>query len=146
MHIKNETQVVLTVLSHDGETNADVVAMIAASSALTLSGIPFMGPISGCRVGYKDGVYLLNPKMNEESDLDLVVAGTNSAVLMVESEANQLSEEVMLGAVTFGHEAMKPVIDMIIDLAEECAKEPWEFEYIENTELIELEKFKQHSQ
>ena len=137
---KNETQVILTVLSHDTETNADIVAMVAASSALTISGIPFMGPISGCRVGYKDGEYLLNPKMNEESDLDLVVAGTNSAVLMVESEANQLSEEVMLGAVTFGHEAMKPVIDMIIDLAEECAKEPWEFEYIENTELKEIVK------
>ncbi|MDC1366174.1 polyribonucleotide nucleotidyltransferase [Pelagibacterales bacterium] len=137
---KNETQVILTVLSHDTETNADIVAMVAASSALTISGIPFMGPISGCRVGYKDGEYSLNPKMNEESDLDLVVAGTNSAVLMVESEANQLSEEVMLGAVTYGHKEMQPVIDMIIDLAEECAKEPWQFEYVENTDLKEIVK------
>ena len=137
---KNETQVILTVLSHDTETNADIVAMVAASSALTISGIPFMGPISGCRVGYKDGEYSLNPKMNEESDLDLVVAGTNSAVLMVESEANQLSEEVMLGAVTYGHKEMQPVIDMIIDLAEECAKEPWQFEYVENTNLKEIVK------
>jgi polyribonucleotide nucleotidyltransferase len=137
---RNETQVILTVLSHDTETNADIVAMVAASSALTISGIPFKGPISGCRVGYQNGEYILNPKMNEESDLDLVVAGTNSAVLMVESEANQLSEEIMLGAVTFGHKEMQPVIDMIIDLAEECAKEPWQFEYVENTELKEIVK------
>jgi len=137
---RNETQVILTVLSHDTETNADIVAMVAASSALTLSGIPFMGPISGCRVGYQDGEYTLNPKMSEVSDLDLVVAGTNSAVLMVESQANQLSEEIMLGAVTFGHKEMQPVIDMIIDLAEECAKEPWKFEYVENTNLKELVK------
>jgi polyribonucleotide nucleotidyltransferase len=137
---RNETQVILTVLSHDTETNADIVAMVAASSALTISGIPFKGPISGCRVGYQNGEYTLNPKMNEESDLDLVVAGTNSAVLMVESEANQLSEEIMLGAVTFGHKEMQPVIDMIIDLAEECAKEPWQFEYVENTELKETVK------
>ena len=91
---RNETQIQLTVLSHDTETNSDIVAMIAASSALTLSGIPFMGPISGCRVGYDGTSYILNPKINEPSDLDLVVAGTNDAVLMVESEANQLSEEV----------------------------------------------------
>jgi len=133
---KNETQVILTVLSHDGETNADVVAMIAASSALTLSGIPFMGPIGGCRVGYDGENYVLNPKMNTETELDLVVAGTASAVLMVESEANQLSEEVMLGAVKFGHESMQEVIKVIINLAEECAKDPWEFEYIENTDLL----------
>tara|TARA_B100000700_G_scaffold315399_1_gene403400 strand:- start:1504 stop:3573 length:2070 start_codon:yes stop_codon:yes gene_type:complete len=133
---KNETQVVLTVLSHDGETNADVVAMIAASSALTLSGIPFMGPIGGCRVGYDGENYVLNPKMNVQTDLDLVVAGTASAVLMVESEANQLSEEVMLGAVKFGHESMQEVIKVIINLAEECAKDPWEFEYVENTDLL----------
>ncbi len=133
---KNETQVILTVLSHDGETNADVVAMIAASSALTLSGIPFMGPIGGCRVGYDGENYVLNPKMNAETELDLVVAGTASAVLMVESEANQLSEEVMLGAVKFGHESMQEVIKVIINLAEECAKDPWEFEYIENSDLL----------
>ena len=133
---KNETQVVLTVLSHDGETNADVVAMIAASSALTLSGIPFMGPIGGCRVGYDGEKYILNPKITNETELDLVVAGTASAVLMVESEANQLSEEVMLGAVKFGHESMQDVIKVIINLAEECAKDPWEFEHIENSELL----------
>ena len=133
---KHETQVVLTVLSHDGETNADVVAMIAASSALTLSGIPFMGPIGGCRVGYDGENYVLNPKMNAQTELDLVVAGTASAVLMVESEANQLSEEVMLGAVKFGHESMQEVIKVIINLAEECAKDPWEFEYVENTDLL----------
>ena len=133
---KHETQVILTVLSHDGETNADVVAMIAASSALTLSGIPFMGPIGGCRVGYDGENYVLNPKMNAQTELDLVVAGTASAVLMVESEANQLSEEVMLGAVKFGHESMQEVIKVIINLAEECAKDPWEFEYVENTDLL----------
>jgi len=133
---KHETQVILTVLSHDGETNADVVAMIAASSALTLSGIPFMGPIGGCRVGYDGENYVLNPKINAPTELDLVVAGTASAVLMVESEANQLSEEVMLGAVKFGHESMQEVIKVIINLAEECAKDPWEFEYIENTDLL----------
>ncbi len=133
---KNETQVVLTVLSHDGETNADVVAMIAASSALTLSGIPFMGPIGGCRVGFDGENYVLNPKMNAQTELDLVVAGTASAVLMVESEANQLSEEVMLGAVKFGHESMQEVIKVIINLAEECAKDAWEVEYTENTDLL----------
>ena len=133
---KNETQVVLTVLSHDGETNADVVAMIAASSALTLSGIPFMGPIGGCRVGYDGENYILNPKMTNQTDLDLVVAGTSSAVLMVESEANQLSEEVMLGAVKFGHESIQEVIKVIINLAEECAKDPWKFEYVENNDLL----------
>ena len=132
---KNETQVVLTVLSHDGETNADIVAMIAASSALTLSGIPFMGPIGGCRVGYDGKDYTLNPKMNSESQLDLVVAGTGSAVLMVESEADQLSEEIMLGAVKFGHDSFQEVIKMIINLAEECAKDPWEFESNDNTVL-----------
>ena len=132
---KNETQVVLTVLSHDGETNADIVAMIAASSALTLSGIPFMGPIGGCRVGYDGKDYTLNPKMNSESQLDLVVAGTSSAVLMVESEADQLSEEIMLGAVKFGHDSFQEVIKMIINLAEECAKDPWEFENNDNTVL-----------
>ena len=137
---RNETQIQLTVLSHDTETSSDIVAMIAASSALTLSGIPFMGPIGGCRVGYDGTNYTLNPKINEPSDLDLVVAGTSDAVLMVESEANQLSEEVMLGAVSFGHEESKKVIDLIINLAEECAKEPWEFEYIENTELLSLVK------
>ena len=137
---RNETQIQLTVLSHDTETNSDIVAMIAASSALTLSGIPFMGPIGGCRVGYDGANYTLNPKINEPSELDLVVAGTNDAVLMVESEANQLSEEIMLGAVSYGHEESKKVIELIINLAEECAKEPWEFEYVENSDLLSLVK------
>jgi polyribonucleotide nucleotidyltransferase len=137
---RNETQIQLTVLSHDTETNSDIVAMIAASSALTLSGIPFMGPIGGCRVGYDGTNYTLNPKINEPSDLDLVVAGTSDAVLMVESEANQLTEEVMLGAVSYGHEESKKVIDLIINLAEECAKEPWEFEHIVNNDLLSLVK------
>ncbi|MFL2899532.1 MAG: polyribonucleotide nucleotidyltransferase [Candidatus Pelagibacterales bacterium] len=134
---KNETQVILTVLSHDGETNPDIVAMIAASSALTLSGIPFMGPIAGCRVGYDGNDFSLNPKINEDSDLDLVVAGTSNAVLMVESEANELSEETMLKAVSYGHEESKKVIDLIINLAEECANDPWEFEYHENKSLLD---------
>ena len=138
----NEVQVLPTVLSYDSENQPDILSIIASSAALAISGLPFLGPIAASRVGYKDGKYLLNPSVEElkDSELDLVVAGTKDAVLMVESEANQLSEEVMLGAVTFGHEAMKPVIDMIIDLAEECAKEPWEFEYIENTEIKEIVK------
>ncbi len=126
---KNETQVIATVLSHDMENDPDVVAMIAVSAALTLSGIPFMGPIAAARVGYISNEYVLNPQIDEmtESDLDLVVAGTADAVLMVESEAHELSEDVMLGAVMFGHKSMQPVVDMIIELAEECAKEPWDF-------------------
>jgi len=125
---RNETQVVCTVLSHDMENDPDVVAMIGASAALTLSGIPFLGPIGAARVGYKDGRYILNPTAGdlEESALDLVVAGTHDAVLMVESEAKELSEDEMLGAVLFGHEQMQPVIRMIIELAEEAAKDPWE--------------------
>ncbi|MFZ2101339.1 MAG: polyribonucleotide nucleotidyltransferase [Oricola sp.] len=127
---KNETQVVLTVLQHDLENDPDVLAMVGASAALTLSGVPFMGPIGGARVGYINGEYVLNPHVDEmaESDLDLVVAGTADAVLMVESEADQLSEEVMLGAVMFGHRGMQPVINAIIKLAEVAASEPREFE------------------
>ena len=134
---KNETQVILTVLSHDGETNPDIVAMIAASSALTLSGVPFMGPIGGCRVGYDGSNYTLNPKINDDGDLDLVVAGTSDAVLMVESEAKQLSEEIMLGAVKFGHESMQEVIKIIINLAEECANDPWQFSHTINESLLD---------
>ena len=134
---KNETQVILTVLSHDGETTPDIVAMIAASSALTLSGVPFMGPIGGCRVGYDGSNYTLNPKINDDGDLDLVVAGTSDAVLMVESEAKQLSEEIMLGAVKFGHESMQEVIKIIINLAEECANDPWEFSHTINESLLD---------
>ena len=123
----NETQVVCTVLSHDLENDPDIVAMVGASAALTISGIPFMGPIGGARVGYVDGKYVLNPTAAdlERSELDLVVAGTQQGVLMVESEAQELSEETMLGAVTFGHKNFQPVIEAIIELAETCAKEPW---------------------
>jgi polyribonucleotide nucleotidyltransferase len=122
-----ETQVIATVLSHDLENDPDVVAMIGSSAALTISGIPFLGPIGAARVGYVDGKYVLNPRLEDSanSDLDLIVAGTVEGVLMVESQAKELSEEVMLGAVTFGHEAMRPVINAIINLAEKCAKEPW---------------------
>jgi polyribonucleotide nucleotidyltransferase len=122
----NETQVICTVLSHDMENDPDIVAMVGASAALTLSGLPFLGPIGACRVGYVDGAYKLNPLVGEvaDSELNLVVAGTSEGVLMVESEAKELSEETMLGAVTFGHKEFQPVIDAIIELAEACAKEP----------------------
>jgi len=125
---QNDTQVICTVLSHDLENDPDIAAMVGASAALTLSGIPFFGPIGGARVGYRDGDFLLNPTADEleTSDLDLIVAGTADAVLMVESQAQELSEEVMLGAVMFGHRQMQAVIDAIIDLAEKAAKEPWD--------------------
>ncbi len=124
---KNETQVIVTVLSHDMENDPDIVALVAASAALTLSGLPFLGPIAASRVGYSKGQYILNPSVDQikTTELDLVVAGTGEAVLMVESEAKELSEEVMLGAVVFGQQAYKPVIDAIISLAESAAKEPW---------------------
>ncbi len=124
-----ETQVVATVLSHDLENDPDIVAMVATSAALTLSGAPFMGPIGGARVGYINGDYVLNPQIDEliESKLDLIVAGTADAVLMVESEAGELPEDIMLGAVMFGHRGFQPVIDAIISLAEKAAKEPREF-------------------
>jgi polyribonucleotide nucleotidyltransferase len=125
---RNETQVIVTVLSHDMENDPDIVAMVAASAALTLSGIPFMGPIAAARVGFIAGEYVLNTHIDEmpNSKLDLVVAGTADAVLMVESEAQELDEQTMLGAVMFGHRALQPVIDMIIRLAEKTAKEPRE--------------------
>lgn len=125
---RNETQIVCTVLSHDLENDADIVSMIGTSAALTLSGVPFMGPIGAARVGYINGQYVLNPTMDEieKSALDLAVAGTAEGVLMVESEAKELSEEVMLGAVVFGHQSFQPVIQAIIELAEMCAKEPWD--------------------
>ncbi|MBL4538714.1 MAG: polyribonucleotide nucleotidyltransferase, partial [Oceanicaulis sp.] len=134
---KNDTQVMLTVLSHDLENDPDVVGMVGASAALCLSGLPFLGPIGAARVGYKDGDYVINPTVDEltESELDLVVAGTSDAVMMVESEAKELSEEVMLGAVMAGHEAFQPVIDMIIRLAEKAAKDPWDFVPVDNSEL-----------
>ena len=124
---RNEVQIVATVLSHDLENDPDVVAMIGCSAALTLSGIPFFGPVAAARVGYANGEYLLNPTSDQldTSELDLILAGTTEGVLMVESEAQELSEAIMLGAVTFGHAAFQPVIQAIIELAEHAAKEPW---------------------
>ncbi|MEE3071320.1 MAG: polyribonucleotide nucleotidyltransferase [Pseudomonadota bacterium] len=140
---KHEVLVMCTVLSHDLVNDPDVVAMIAASAALTISGVPFMGPIAGARVGFSNGEYVLNPSVedmdhlrnNPEQRLDLVIAGTKDAVMMVESEAYELTEEEMLGAVQFGHDAIKPVIDLIIDLAEEAAKEPFNFVAPDYSEL-----------
>src|SRR3984885_624710 len=123
-----DTQVIATTMSHDLENDPDILAMVAASAALTLSGVPFMGPIGAARVGFINNEFVLNPQIDEmlESNLDLVVAGTQDAVLMVESEAKELPEEVMLGAVMFGHRHLQPVIDAIIRLAEKAAKEPRE--------------------
>ena len=135
---QNETQVIATVISYDGQNDADIVALVAVSAALTLSGVPFMGPIAAARVGYIEGEYILNPTKDEldgECDLDLVVAGTNTAVLMVESEAKELSEDVMLGAVSFGQESFKPVIEAIISLAEKAAKEPRELVEVDLSDL-----------
>jgi polyribonucleotide nucleotidyltransferase len=131
----NEVQVVCTLLSHDLENDPDIVALVGASAALTISGIPFMGPIAAARVGYIDGQYVLNPTKSQmaDSQLDLVVAGTKRSVLMVESEAKELSEQVMLDAVMFGHRNMQPVVDMIVDIAEICAKDPWDFSKQEDT-------------
>jgi polyribonucleotide nucleotidyltransferase len=135
---KNETQIIVTVLSHDLENDPDIVAMVATSAALTISGVPFLGPIGAARVGYIEGKYVLNPMIDEmsESSLDLVVAGTSDAVLMVESEAKELPEEVMLGAVINGQQHFKPVIDAIVRLAERTAKEPWELKIKEDNELL----------
>ena len=136
---KNETQVIVTLLSHDRETDSDIPAIIAASAALVLSGVPFMGPIAGAKVGFKDGKFILNPTLSDlsTSDLELVVAGTADAVMMVESEAKELSESQMLDAVMFGHEQMQPVIDLIIDLAEEAGKTPWELPKATDKDLLE---------
>jgi polyribonucleotide nucleotidyltransferase len=136
----NETQVLATVISYDGENDPDIVSMIAVSAALTLSGVPFMGPIAAARVGFINDEYILNPtreQLNDECKLDLVVAGTDSAVLMVESEAMELSEEIMLGAVSFGQDSFKPVTKAIIKLAEKAAKEPRELEEIDLSDLQE---------
>jgi polyribonucleotide nucleotidyltransferase len=124
---RNEVQIVATVLSHDMENDPDIVSLIGCSAALTLSGIPFFGPVGAARVGYIDGAYVLNPTLDQMKGfkLDLVLAGTAEGVLMVESEAHELSEEVMLGALEFGHQSFQPVIQAIIDLAEHAAKEPW---------------------
>ncbi len=132
-----DTQVIINVLSHDLENDPDIVAMVAASAALTLSGAPFMGPIGGARVAFINNEFVLNPQIDEmqESQLDLVVAGTQDAVLMVESEAKELPEEIMLGAVMFGHRHFQPVINAIIELAEKAAKEPREVASADNSEL-----------
>jgi polyribonucleotide nucleotidyltransferase len=140
---KNEVLVMCTVLSHDLVNDPDMVAMIAASAALTISGAPFRGPIAACRVGFEGGDYILNPTVDDMQDLrlkpeqrlDLVVAGTKDAVMMVESEAYELSEEEMLGAVKFAHEQIQPVIDLIIDLAEDTAKEPFDFQPVDYSDL-----------
>jgi len=133
---RNEVQVVATVLSHDLENDPDVVAMIGCSAALTISGIPFFGPVAAARVGFVNGAYVLNPIPEElkQSKLDLVVAGTAEGVLMIESEAQELTEDEMLGAVTFGHTAFQPVIDLIISLAELAAKDPWALPEISDAE------------
>jgi len=141
---KHEVLVICTVLSHDLVNSPDVVAMIAASAALTLSGVPFMGPIAAARVGFENGDYILNPTVddmqglrnNPDQRLDLVVAGTKDAVMMVESEAYELSEDEMLGAVTFAHQQIQPVIDLIIEVAEDCAKEPFNYEAPDFTKLL----------
>lgn len=145
---KHEVLVMCTVLSHDLVNDPDIVAMIAASAALTISGVPFMGPIGAARVGFVDGEYILNPEVEDmdhlrskpEQRLDLVVAGTKDAVMMVESEAYELTEEEMLGAVTFAHEQIQPVIDLIIDLAEDCANEPFNFTPPNYADLYEAVK------
>src|SRR6266567_2963667 len=135
-----DTQVIVNVLSHDLENDPDILAMVAASAALTLSGAPFMGPVGAARVGFINNEYVLNPQLDEmlESQLDLVVAGTQDAVLMVESEAKELTEDVMLGAVMFGHRHFQPVINAIIQLAEKAAKEPRDLKRSE-TEMLEKE-------
>src|SRR5690606_28031141 len=140
---KNDTQVIITVLQHELENDPDIVSLVAASAALTLSGVPFMGPVGAARVGYIDGEYVLNPHIDEmaETKLDLVVAGTSDAVLMVESEAQQLPEDVMVGAVTFGQQHFQPVIEAIIKLAEVAAKEPREF-LPEDLSALEAEMLK----
>jgi polyribonucleotide nucleotidyltransferase len=139
---RNETQVITTVLSYDLENDSDIVALIGASAALTISGIPFMGPVGGARVGVIDGAFVLNPTQDQmkTSDLDLVVAGTTDAVLMVESEARELSEEQMLGAVMFGHAGFQPVIDAIIRLAERSSREPRDFVAPDNDKLFKAVK------
>ena len=131
----NEINVIAHVMSYDGEIEPDVVAMIAASAALTISGVPFMGPIGACRVGYEDGAYTLNPKQDQAAAgaLDLIVAATGNAVMMVELQARELSEEIMLGAVMFAHDECKKVANLIIDLAEKAAKEPWDIDVSDNT-------------
>ena len=136
---KHETQVVLNVLSHDLENDPDVVAMVAASAALTMSGVPFMGPIGAARVGHIDGEFVLNPTIDqmENTRMDLIVAGTADAVMMVESEIKEMTEEQVLDAVMFAHRGFQPVIDAIIELAEHAAKEPWDFQPEDTSKITE---------
>ncbi|HUW73025.1 MAG TPA: polyribonucleotide nucleotidyltransferase [Methyloceanibacter sp.] len=135
---RNDTQVITTVLSHDMENDPDIVALVAASAALTLSGVPFLGPIGAARVGYIEGKYVVNPMVDEmpETQLDLIVAGTADAVLMVESEAKELPEDIMLGAVMHGHEHFQPVLEAIVKLAERAAKEPWALKETDNADMV----------
>ncbi len=123
---RNETQVICTVLSFDRENDTDIISIIGASAALTISGLPFMGPVAAARIGYENGEFILNPKIGHETDLNLTIAGTKDGVLMVESGAKELSDETMLEALKFGHNAFQPIVNMIIELAEESAKESWE--------------------
>ena len=134
---KNETQVIATVLTYDHENDADIVAMIACSAALTISGIPFKGPIGAAKIGLIENEMILNPKVEdiENSQLELVVAGTKNAILMIESEASELSEKMMLEAVMFAHESMQEVIEMIINLARKCAKDPMSIEEKDNADI-----------
>lgn len=135
----NEINVIAQVMSYDGETEPDILALIAASAALTISGLPFMGPIGAARVGYEDGEYTLNPSQSDAAAgaLDLIVAATGDAVMMVESEAKELSEEVMLGGVMFAHDEIKKVVNAIIDLAEQAAKDPWDIAVSDNSAIKE---------
>ncbi len=133
---KNETQVICTVLSYDKKNDPDIISIIGASAALTISGIPFLGPIAAARIGYENGEFILNPTVGKKSDLNLIIAGSSEGVLMVESGSNQISEEVMLKALKFGHESYQPIIQLITELAEETAKDPWEVESQSNTDEI----------
>ena len=136
---KNETQVICTVLSHDQENDSDIVALIASSVAITLSGLPFLGPLGASKVALVNDKLIANPSLSQlkDSTLDLVVAGTKKGVLMVESEANQLSEDQMLEAVVFGKKSYEPVIDLIVDIAKKAAKDPWIIDEQEK-EVLEL--------
>lgn len=133
---KNETQIICTVLSYDKKNDPDIISIIGASAALTISGIPFLGPIAAARIGYENGEFILNPTVGKKSDLNLIIAGSSEGVLMVESGSNQISEEVMLKALKFGHESYQPIIQLITELAEETAKDPWEVESQSNTDEI----------
>ncbi len=135
-NFKNETQIICTVLSFDKENDADIISIIGASAALTISGIPFLGPIAAAKIGYENGEFILNPKIGHITDLDLTIAGSRDGVLMVESGSNELSESEMLKALKFGHESYKPIIQMIMEIAEETAKSPWEVSEESNVDKI----------